>query len=120
MQPQSSLFRRRDPASPNTTSSPVTGGTAEQERENDAIMKALLSDIKTTKSRFTRMNEEVTKHNTMLAALEKTFMAARGSLADTMRRLDQVGFSSFKHMWVLFVFVVVFFMLIYLMMKFRK
>ncbi|EPY31652.1 blocked early in transport 1 [Strigomonas culicis] len=120
MQPQSSLFRRRDLGDPGAAPGTVTGGTAEQERENDALVKALLSDIKTTKSRFTKMNEEVVKHNTMLAALEKTFISARSSLADTMRRLDHIGLSSFKHMWVLFVFVIIFFMLIYLMMKFRN
>lgn len=140
IKPQSSLFRRRDgpqegesgspytsssPSQPHQTrynagSSPAPMNTnAAQEQENDALMQALLADMRKTKKGFTRLGDEVREQNALLERLKATFMNAQGSLRKTMRNLDKIGWGSFKHMWVLALFVIVFFMLLYLMLRFR-
>lgn len=126
MQPtQSSLFRRREVGGSADDSrhsgSHLTSShaTVTQERENNALMAALLTDVRRAKVGLTRMGDEVRRHNTVLEALEASFTAARTSLSRTLRSLDQVGLSSFTHMWLLLLFVIVFFMLIYLMLTFK-
>lgn len=140
IKPQSTLFRRRDgpqdgesgspyasPASSlpsqarhNAGSSPAPMNTnASQEQENDALMQALLSDMRRTKKGFTKLGDEVREQNALLERLKSTFMNAQGSLRRTMQNLDKIGWGSFKHMWLLALFVIVFFMLLYLMLRFR-
>ncbi|KPI89784.1 putative BET1-like protein [Leptomonas seymouri] len=135
IQPQSTLFRRRDGqqeresgipyASPSSTPYSLAGTAsplntnAVQEQENDALMQALLADMRRAKKGFTKLGDEVRQQNALLEKLMSTFRDAQGSLRKTMLHLDEIGWGSFKHMWVLAVFVLVFFMLLYLMLKFR-
>jgi blocked early in transport 1 len=140
IQPQSTLFRRRDgqqdgdsgspyapPSSsmphqlhPKAASSPPPmNTTAAQEQENDALMQALLADMRRAKKGFTKLGDEVREQNALLERLKSTFRDAQGSLRRTMQNLDKIGWGSFKHMWVLFLFVIAFFMLLYLMLRFR-
>ncbi|CAG9577792.1 putative Qc-SNARE protein [Leishmania major strain Friedlin] len=137
IQPQSTLFRRREggvgddgaldsPSSapapyqtrPGTAAAASVHTNALQEQENDALMQALLSDMRRAKKSFTKMGEEVREQNAVLERLRTSFLNAQNSLRKTMRNLDKIGWGSFKHMWVLALFVIVFFMLLYLMLRF--
>ncbi|KAG5490494.1 hypothetical protein JKF63_00614 [Porcisia hertigi] len=138
IQPQSTLFRRREggvgddgpfstlsssPA-PGQACSRVAGVTpvhmnASQEQENDVLMQALLSDMRRAKVSFTKMGDEVREQNALLGRLRDSFLNAQGSIRKTMHNLDKIGWGSFRHMWVLALFVIVFFMLLYLMLRFR-
>ncbi|CBZ23970.1 putative BET1-like protein [Leishmania mexicana MHOM/GT/2001/U1103] len=138
IQPQSTLFRRREGGvgddgalnSPSSSPAPyqMRLGTAAaasvhtnalQEQENDALMQALLSDMRKAKKSFTKMGDEVREQNALLERLRTSFLNTQNSLRKTMRNLDKIGWGSFKHMWVLALFVIVFFMLLYLMLRFR-
>ncbi|AIO00013.1 Qc-SNARE protein, putative [Leishmania panamensis] len=138
IQPQSTLFRRREGGADNDgafsspSSSPAPYQTrpgaaaaapvradASQEQENDVLMQALLSDMRRAKKSFTRMGDEVREQNAVLERLRASFLTAQNSLRQTMRHLDKVGWGGFKHMWALALFVIVFFMLLYLMLRFR-
>ncbi|KAK7195510.1 Qc-SNARE protein [Novymonas esmeraldas] len=140
MQTRSTLFRRREPgadddAAPHLPSSsphvpyqtraagPAAAApvhtSASQEQENDALMQALLSDMRRAKKSFTRMGDEVREQNALLERLRLSFVNAQGTLRKTMRNLDQLGWGSFKHMWILALFVLVFFMFLYVMLRFR-
>lgn len=143
MQLQSSVFRRRErdllngaapadapaAAQPGAASSPSPAApqpvnrysvTQQQEEENDAIVKALLTEVRTAKRKFSDIGDEVKQQNKLLETLELTFRSARSSLANTMRSLNSTGVNSVKHMWLLFIFVILFFMFIYLLLKFRR
>ncbi|CAD2213380.1 blocked early in transport 1 [Angomonas deanei] len=118
MQPQSSLFRRRDQKG----GEDGKGNSIYQDQqlaENDELIKALLSDIKTTKRNFSSMNEEVNKQNSILQLLESSFGGVRTSLQSTFRKLDAIGGSSYTHIWVLCVFVVFVFLFIWFLLRFR-
>ncbi|KPA80372.1 putative BET1-like protein [Leptomonas pyrrhocoris] len=140
IQPQSTLFRRRDGHPQEENGSPYGASSspmplqprsnaaspsaplhtnAAQEQENDALMQALLADMRRTKKGFTKLGDEVREQNALLEKLKLTFRSAQGSLRKTMLNLDKIGWGSFKHMWILALFVIVFFMLLYLMLKFR-
>lgn len=82
-------------------------------------MQALLADMRKTKKGFTKLGDEVREQNALLERLKTTFLNAQGSLRKTMQNLDKIGWGGFKHMWVLALFVIVFFMLLYLMLRFR-
>lgn len=123
-QPQG--FGSRDPQRPPLgalSSSSTTGpsAAAAQEKENDALVRALISDVRRTKESFLKMGSEVKKQNAILDSLERAFDGARGALSRVMSRLDRAsGASSFSHMWALFIFVILVFMFIYALLKFRR
>lgn len=140
IQPQSTLFRRRDPPPAGESVSPYGSSSssvprqpryqaanssapvdtnAAQEQENDALMQALLADMRRTKKGFTKLGDEVREQNALLDRLKATFRDAQGSLRKTMHNLDKIGWGSYKHMWILALFVIVFFMLLYLVLRFR-
>ncbi|KAG5473720.1 hypothetical protein LSCM1_04350 [Leishmania martiniquensis] len=135
--PQSSLFRRREggagddgalsspsspaphQARPGTAVAAPVHPNALQEQENDALMQALLYDMRRAKKSFTKMGDEVREQNALLERLRTSFLNAQHSFRKTMRNLDKIGWGSFKHMWVLALFVIAFFMLLYVMLRFR-
>ncbi|GET90323.1 bet1-like protein, putative [Leishmania tarentolae] len=138
IQPQSSLFHRREggvggegalssssssPAPyqsrPRTAAADSMHTNALQEQENDALMQALLSDMRRAKKSFTKLGDEVREQKAMLERLRTSFLNAQNSLRKTLRNLDKMGWGSFQHMWVLALFVIVFFMLLYFMLRFR-
>lgn len=98
----------------------TTSATTEREGENDALMAALLSDLRGAKRGFARMGDEVRRHHTLLDSLTNSIQGVSSSLGATMRSLDSVGVTAVKHMWILFLFVVVFFVLLYAMLKLRR
>ncbi|KEG10258.1 Golgi vesicular membrane trafficking protein [Trypanosoma grayi] len=121
MRPQSSVFRHRARAHEEAEGSRAAAGAISEatEEENDELMRALLSDVRVVKRNFTAMGAEVRRQNVLLDGLERVFGRTRAQLGRTLRQLDVTGVTSVKHMWVLFVFAIVVFMLIYIMLKFR-
>ncbi|KAG5498938.1 hypothetical protein GH5_03629 [Leishmania sp. Ghana 2012 LV757] len=135
--PQSTLFRRREggvgddgalssssssaphQTRPGTAAAAPVHMNASQEQENDALMQALLCDMRRAKKSFTKMGDEVREQNALLERLRASFLTAQNAIRKTMRNLDRVGWGGFRHMWVLAIFVIVFFMLLYLMLRFR-
>ncbi|CCW59584.1 unnamed protein product [Phytomonas sp. EM1] len=138
MHPQSSLYRRRDAAvggdrmsAAQTTSekeeehqihrrNATARTTQSYEQENDELVKALLADVKRTKSTLMKIGGEVQRQNSILDTMGKTFGDAKISLGRTIKSLSKIGWSSFSHIWVLFLFVVVFFLIMYVLLKIRK
>ncbi|ORC90117.1 Golgi vesicular membrane trafficking protein [Trypanosoma theileri] len=121
MQPQSSVFRHRARMHESAERENARGGVISEatEEENDELMRALLSDVRTVRRQFTAMGAEVRRQNSLLDRLDSVFARTRMQLGRTLRQLDVSGVTSVKHMWVLFIFVLVVFMLIYVMLKFR-
>lgn len=91
---------------------------AEAERENDAILKALMSDIKTIKSTSKGIRGELDRQGQLIDLLSTSFQKAQGALGKAMRRVGEVGgMSSHTHMWLLIVFAFCVFLFIWFMMK---
>ena len=106
--PQSALFRRSAAAASDTlhNSSNNNSDTARMEQENNALMRALLDDVRGLKTASGRIRTEVQSHNVLLNALLNTTESAKRGLTSTMKKLDGIGgWSSNAHMWLLFVFM---------------
>lgn len=114
-EPSSSLYRRNNTTSglgestaPGSQQLPHRSAHEEvAEEENEALMRALLDDVKQLKRKHTIIGAEVKRQNALLDVLGGAFAGAQAGLRRTMRHLDRIGWGSFKHMWILFVFVVV-------------
>lgn len=120
--PRSSVFRRHhnSPTTAGTSSSTRDDDTQRMEQENNALMRALLDDVKGLKQASGRIHTEVQSHHVILNALLNTTEAAKRGLSNTMKKLDGVGgWSSNSHMWLLFVFVFGVCCFIVLLLKFR-
>ncbi|RNF09149.1 golgi family vesicular membrane trafficking protein [Trypanosoma rangeli] len=119
MQPRSSVFRHRARLHEEAEAGRAKGGVISEatEEENDELMRALLGDVRSVRHKFTAIGEEVRRHNTLLDTLDAVFGRTRARLGRTLRQLDVAGVTSVTHMWVLFVFVLVFFLLVYAMLK---
>lgn len=102
-QPSSSLFRRS--AAP-TAAHTQDSDTARMEAENNAVMRALLDDVRGLKSASSRIRTEVQSHNAILNSLLNTTEQAKRGLSSAIKKLDGIGgWSSSSHMWLLFVFL---------------
>lgn len=94
---------------------------AVQEAENDAMVKALIADVRRARENFEKMGSEVRQQNAFLDALGKAFDQSKGALTRVMTKLEKVsGASSSSHMWALFLFVLVAFMFMYALLKFKR
>lgn len=92
-----------------------------QEQENEALVRALIADVRQAKQSFTKMGTEVKRQNALLDTVQKAMDGARGALGRVTSRLDKAsGAASFSHMWALFVFVILVLMFIYFLLKFRR
>ena len=91
------------------------------EKENDAVLKALLQDVKALKKGSSEVAAEIKSHLKLLDVLGDAFSTARAGLRRTMSKLEEVGgLRSSSHMWLLFGFVFVVFIFIYFLLKFRR
>ena len=91
------------------------------EQENDAILTALMADIRTLKTTGGAISSELSRHNKIISMLETSFTQARGSLGKVMSKVDEVsGMNASKHMWLLILFAFGVFVFIYLLLKFKR
>eukprot|EP00744_Colponema_vietnamica_P001850 GILI01003014.1.p1 GENE.GILI01003014.1~~GILI01003014.1.p1 ORF type:complete len:139 (+),score=28.45 GILI01003014.1:92-508(+) len=91
---------------------------AAAEKENDAILKALMADIKTIKTTHKNIGEEIGSQNKLLELLGETFGKAQGALGSAMKKVGEVGgMSSHTHMWLLIIFAFVVFLFIWFLLK---
>ena len=91
------------------------------EQENDAILAALMADIKGLKTSGAAISSELGRHNKILALLEGSFGQAKGSLSKVMSKVDEVsGMNASKHMWLLVLFAFGVFVFIYFLLKLKR
>ncbi|KAG8346363.1 hypothetical protein ERJ75_000132600 [Trypanosoma vivax] len=118
MEPKSSLFRLRTRG--NGQDAAGAGVVSESaSAENDEILQALIGDVRTMRQRFKDLGVEVRRQNSLLDSLQAAFARTRVRLDHTMHQLSRAGLTSVWHMWVLFIFVFVAFILLYVMLKTR-
>eukprot|EP00758_Cryptobia_borreli_P005882 Tbor_TRINITY_DN5010_c3_g1::TRINITY_DN5010_c3_g1_i2::g.14098::m.14098/K08504/BET1; blocked early in transport 1 len=90
------------------------------EKENDAILKALMSDIQGVKATQKGVGVEIKRHLKILDVLSNSLLSAGGALRRTAGKLDGIGgFSAAKHMWLLIVFAFAVICFIILLLKFK-
>jgi blocked-early-in-transport protein 1 len=99
--------------------SPEVEATA-TEAENNAILEALLANVRTMKKGVTAVNHEVKSHLSLLDQLASTTQFANDRVKTTGRKLQEVsGLSSAWHVWLLFLVAFVVFAYLVLLIKWR-
>jgi blocked-early-in-transport protein 1 len=112
------MSARRTAARPPGTTANHHEAVHDTEAENDAILKALLADVRTLKGHAKGIDAEVKQHNEILDGLMKNMIAAKDGVSKTVRKLDTVtGSAAASHMWLLFLVAFVVFFFIYVMLR---
>lgn len=115
--PQSSLFRRSGGGSGVMMQSDAVP-VEETERENNAILSALLGDVRAMKKGITSVRDEVVEHKSIVNSLQDVLLHAKDGLKKTMTKLDSVsGTSSGSHIGVLLVVAFIVCIFIYILLR---
>jgi hypothetical protein len=89
------------------------------EDENEAILKALLKDVRVIKKSVTDVNQEVKSHLTLLDSITKSAQVANDRVQNTVKKLQEVsGLKSAWHVWTLV--LVAFFVFVYLFLLLKS
>ena len=107
---------RRPPA---TAAGASSSSVAAAEAENDAILRALIADVRSLRTGFSDVGAEVKQHNTLLDSVSRTMSSASSGLKKSMRKLEAIseGSTGVKHMWLLLLLVVVVLIFLWLLLK---
>ena len=92
------------------------------DNENDALLAALLSDVRSLRGTATDIGGEIKEHSSLFDRVAQRMSRARDSIARTTKRLVQ-GESAgghVSHIWLLVVFAFVVFVFIYMLLKFKR
>jgi hypothetical protein len=90
--------------------------------DNDALLAALLTEVKSLNSNAKEISGELKEHSTLFDRVSVRLGRARDSIAKTTQRLikgESVG-GHVSHVWILLVFAFVVFFFIYMMLKFKR
>ena len=121
---RSSLFRRhtREPGSGRQPNQAAVGTKSEEEmlKENNAIVAALMEDVRALKRASKAVQEEVKTHVRFLDRLQDITSNAKDQVKRVLGKVDEVsGFSSVGHMWLLFLVAFVVCIYLYFLLRHR-
>lgn len=120
---KSTLFQRQRQQQDSSTMQAKTESAAtreEMERDNEAILGALLGDVRMLKKCSSAIGSEVKRHNVFLDAFGGVLTSTKDMLTKTTRKLDGVASAaSNMHLWILFVFAFFVCIFIYAMIRWR-
>lgn len=91
------------------------------EKENDAILAALLTNVRTVNRSLKEVNKEVNTHITLLDQLLNRTRTANNKVHGTVKKLQEAtGLSSVYHVWFLILVAFIVFCYIVLLLKHRR
>ena len=104
------------------TVNPTYNNDDDSTHDNDALLNALLQDVKSLKSSASDIGGELKEHSSLFDRVAVRLGRAKDSITRTTQRLvkgESMG-GHVSHIWILLVFAFVVFFFIYMMLKFKR